>query len=151
MWSSCMCVIPCVTNKWITTCPSTRALSPSQRPPWRSMLLCFKATLLTLLLSSLIYVSCKLSTFIVCHVMYVTYSACHVSYRYVMMNVCHVWCDYVSASVFQMIDALAWERWEYAWTRKDGRWKQKREEVSASRFPFFLSMSSSLSAVCESL
>ena len=56
------------------------------------------------------------------------------------MNVCHVWCDYVSASVFQMIDALAWERWEYAWTRKDGRWKQKREEVSASRFPFFLSM-----------
>ena len=71
-----MCVIPCVTNKWITTCPSTRALSPSQRPPWRSMLLCFKATLLTLLLSSLIYVSCKLSTFIAC-------MSCHV---------CHILC-----------------------------------------------------------
>ena len=50
------------------------------------MLVCFEATLLTLLLSSLIYVSCKLSKFIECmscHVC-VSYSACHV---YVL--VCH--------------------------------------------------------------
>ena len=37
----------------------------------------------------LIYVSCKLSTFIVCHVMYVTYSACHVYY---VIPVCHDEC-----------------------------------------------------------
>ena len=37
-----------------------------------------------------------------------------ISYRYVMMHECmsHIWCDYVSASVFQMIDALAWEKGE---------------------------------------
>ena len=101
----CMCVIPCVTNKWITTCPSTRALSPSQRPPWRSMLLCFKATLLTLLLSSLIYVSCKLSTFIAC-------MSCHV---------CHILCmscvrtGNMSWWMYVMYDAIMYQHRFFRW------------------------------------